>query len=1534
MNKRFILSVLCLICAALMAYADVPFRNHRYDTFKVEPINEQSIVFVGNSITDMHLWSEAWGNDPRVVNRGNSGGLSSEILANVKSYCAGHPAKIFMMIGTNDNPSASTAPTIVGNIEKTIKAIQTESPSTEIYIESLLPSSNNRTNTGISAVNTAIQEMLKGYSTVTYVDLYSKLVGKCDVDGNYSYDRLHITAAGYQIWLAEIEKYMGGLKSVYPANTASLQVSTGLPHSSFGMRGTYMSMMPLTSNDVLFFGDEMVKNAEWSELLRNPNVKNRGTNWGYEKANACMSYTSGDVDCTFANVSGVKKEEPKQVLLYTGTGEINAGTSVTTVFSNYKKIVEKIRGYAPNAKISLISLIPTRSYNNNARVKQFNEKLLDYAANTENVEYIDIFSTLASNDQPKDEYFCTYGSPANENENYIYGDGYIAIAQVLARYIDGCNPVTAKEAAAYRALIKGVTPKLTPVATLLDKTADGEPYVLTEEEAAPFLACNGKATVVIDYQLPTPVSGMLSLVGASDKNANNHTFSVVARDNGSTGVRFYGLVNGIEGWYTSANAGLSSGSHKVVIVMDPEVGYKYYADGNYLRDVPVSGLGDYGFAHFGNVSANTVSIGGLVTAAGTTLGGKVNIKSLRLYDEALTDEQIRELTYDFGEGGEELGPETIDYVVDNEHGYLQRNDGTIDSGWNTFWYSDAEPQLEFNAGVNNMTWADNDVQMETGSAGGATYTFRAPQGYLLKDVKFTVVAKNTGKFVQFGFDGETYTTSNEGQTFEKKDVNKANLSFSLTGTNTTNSTLLKDATVTVIRKDLVVVPDDPNAEPELFTVFSNKGAIPYRIPAVATASNGNLIVVADYRTSKQDIGNGEIDLHVRLSKDNGKTWEPIMKPKVMDGDAKFTPGYQLGAFGDPCIVADRESGRVLLMSCSGYPGYFDGDRKQHQGLARWYSDDNGETWNEAPSIIDEEFIYAPMDKSQYGPIGGMFIGSGKIHQSRYVKVDQYYRLYCALSCHKPGNRNSQNFAIYSDDFGMTWHFLGGVDAPAVASGGDEPKIEELPNGHVLFSGRINGAGGRNYNIFQFTDLEKAEGKWLGVAVSNSSNNGIIGNNATNGEIQLVPVVNKETGARHYLALQSVPWGPGRANVGIQWKALDEGTDYNTPANFAKKWEGQHQVSEVSSCYSTMSVQADHTIAFVYEENSGNGGYDIQYKNYTIECLTGGKYTFDTEYVPVIEMQPIQAMSYNPEPGVVESLESIDITFNNEMVSGRSIATVAEGINAKFSLNSDRPKVVTAKLTKPVTEPGTYVLTFPAGVFKDINGQTNEEFSVTYRILAEEKPLGQTVTSLDEVDNHKVYALYNPHFTAYAIYAPEQNETAVWTANMIGDAGHALVNEAYGEKCNFADPNTSWMLVNHEDQYYLYNVGAQQFVSVARPTTFVAEAKPILVEEISGGFAFNTTGGSQNYMCAAPQLSEPIAVWTSDDDGSCWQLIENPNIEDDYINCMNLIDPSIVGVNSVLAPSVTAVRYDLWGRRQNALNERRGISIEKGRKIVR
>ena len=205
--------------------------------------------------------------------------------------------------------------------------------------------------------------------------------------------------------------------------------------------------------------------------------------------------------------------------------------------------------------------------------------------------------------------------------------------------------------------------------------------------------------------------------------------------------------------------------------------------------------------------------------------------------------------------------------------------------------------------------------------------------------------------------------------------------------------------------------------------------IPYRIPALAVTKDGTLIAVADYRHSGTDIGvtnNGRIDLHYALSHDNGNTWSDVMT--LINGQGANSPDFMNVGFGDPCIVADRESNRVLLLSCAGNVSFQNGTRRNHQNIARFYSEDGGKSWSKPEDIA--ESIYSQFDNSIYGPVRSMFVASGRIFQSRMVKVNDYYRLYCAILV-RDKSATHMNYVLYSDDFGASWTILGDKDTPAV-----------------------------------------------------------------------------------------------------------------------------------------------------------------------------------------------------------------------------------------------------------------------------------------------------------------------------------------------------------------------------------------------------------------------------------------------------------------------------------------------------------------------
>lgn len=364
-----------------------------------------------------------------------------------------------------------------------------------------------------------------------------------------------------------------------------------------------------------------------------------------------------------------------------------------------------------------------------------------------------------------------------------------------------------------------------------------------------------------------------------------------------------------------------------------------------------------------------------------------------------------------------------------------------------------------------------------------------------------------------------------------------------------------------------------------------QGAIPYRIPALAVCRDGSLIAVSDYRYCGNDIGYGAVDLHQRISTDNGNSWgeEKVLAHGTAEGD-KNTFGY---AYGDAAIVADRMSEEVLMLCVSGKMVYFNSRRSNPNRVARLRSHNGGRTWEAAEEITEQ--VYQLFDQRRKGPIEGLFFGSGKICQSRKVKVGKYYRLYGAVLTH------DGVFVLYSDDFGETWNVLGDADTSPCPKG-DEPKCEELPDGSVLLSARTEG---RYFNVFTYTNRKRGEGNW-GQAVAAPAFSDI--KNACNGEVLMVKARTAERGKRVHLLLQSVPFGPRRRNVGFFYKEIADKKDWK---QIGEKWVRGLQVSDNLSAYSTMIQLHDGRIGFLWEEGPTN--YHIDYLPLSISEITGGKY---------------------------------------------------------------------------------------------------------------------------------------------------------------------------------------------------------------------------------------------------------------------------------------------------------------------------------------
>ena len=115
----------------------------------------------------------------------------------------------------------------------------------------------------------------------------------------------------------------------------------------------------------------------------------------------------------------------------------------------------------------------------------------------------------------------------------------------------------------------------------------------------------------------------------------------------------------------------------------------------------------------------------------------------------------------------------------------------------------------------------------------------------------------------------------------------------------------------------------------------------YRIPALVRTGADTVLAFAEARESPSCADRGDIDIVVRRSTNDGRTWGParvVLSGVPEDLEKPFTRG-------NPAPVVDRETGRVFLLSTSNeaVPG---GERRP------WvqHSDDDGVTWSAARQV--------------------------------------------------------------------------------------------------------------------------------------------------------------------------------------------------------------------------------------------------------------------------------------------------------------------------------------------------------------------------------------------------------------------------------------------------------------------------------------------------------------------------------------------------------------------------------------------------------
>ena len=332
---------------------------------------------------------------------------------------------------------------------------------------------------------------------------------------------------------------------------------------------------------------------------------------------------------------------------------------------------------------------------------------------------------------------------------------------------------------------------------------------------------------------------------------------------------------------------------------------------------------------------------------------------------------------------------------------------------------------------------------------------------------------------------------------------------------------------------------------DLFSAADNPDVACYRIPAIVTATNGDLVVAIDERVpSCNDLrGSRDINIVIRRSQDHGKTWTDL--ERIVD----FPDGLSAS---DPSMIVDRESGEIFL-----FYNYMDLDReKDIYYLHVIKSQDNGRSWSE------HEDITRQVTKAEWHK-DFKFITSGRGIQTSTGKL-----LHCMV------NLNQGMHLFGSDDHGASWHLIDTPIRPA-----DESKVVELADGRWMVNSRVNGEGMRWVHVS--ADQGQSWESHAEPALEDPGCNG-----------SMIRYTSMKDGSdRNRLLFCNARNKKGRTHLTVRI-SYDEG----------QSWSGGKILYAGSAAYSTMTILANGDIGLVFEKDNYT---ENPFVSFSLEWLTEG-----------------------------------------------------------------------------------------------------------------------------------------------------------------------------------------------------------------------------------------------------------------------------------------------------------------------------------------
>lgn len=335
----------------------------------------------------------------------------------------------------------------------------------------------------------------------------------------------------------------------------------------------------------------------------------------------------------------------------------------------------------------------------------------------------------------------------------------------------------------------------------------------------------------------------------------------------------------------------------------------------------------------------------------------------------------------------------------------------------------------------------------------------------------------------------------------------------------------------------------------LFDASKNDSIGCYRIPSMVTATNGDLILAIDERVPNcGDLKNNkDINIVLRRSTDNGKTWSPIQK--VID----FPFGESAS---DPSMIVDKKTGTIFM-----FYNYMNlNTEKDVYYFHVIKSSDNGKIWSKPQDITKE------LSKEDWQN-DFKFITSGQGIQTESGRL-----LHCLV------NLSKGVFVFESNNHGESWKLLKNTVGKV-----DESKIVELSNNDLMVNSRVNKKGSRSVFISSDKGVSWQEQKDAQQLIDPSCNGSII------------KYTSKKDGfKKNRLLFVNPKSGKKRENLTVRI-SYDDG----------KTWSDGKTIYTGSTAYSTLTILKNGDIGLFFEKD----GYTKNvFTSFSLDWLTDGEDT--------------------------------------------------------------------------------------------------------------------------------------------------------------------------------------------------------------------------------------------------------------------------------------------------------------------------------------